>query len=506
MTPNDKDWLEQAMLEVREGTATPEVIDYLQSLLLRDPEARTLYLELNQIDALLETSQAEDQLSPPQYSKKPFIIGGLIGAGIAAAIAFILLPFTTPQQTAAPLTSNSSEPFEPIATLANSLDAQLHGNQGKSLNSGEFGLEQGVAQLDFRNGAQVVLDGQCNFEILSESHIALHYGKLWAYCPPQAHGFTVTTPGGTDIIDTGTEFAVEVSRSGAAHLQVFEGSVEVRASNRPNSALYQNQALAWTPSTHPSPTDFIDPTHFTTSKSITERRYEQYQSAMLKKSDLQLYYDFSNEGAAHIRNLAKNTLSSNDAQLQGALYSSGRNESTTSLLFPHREARATLDFSPSQPLESFTVVMWVKVDAYNDDYMALFNANDWKPGCFHFQIYRDGSLESSIFGGTRVRSSSNSIKLGQWQQVATTWNLQTQKVSLFANGSPLKSWSSIPSEMQAWSIKALSFGPMNVGHWNMESFYGQSSRHFQGKIDELLVFDRDLSPTEIQQIYQAGMP
>ena len=56
----------------------------------------------------------------------------------------------------------------------------------------------------------------------------LYDGLLVARCvTPDSHGFTIATPT-AQIVDLGTEFAVEVAQSGNVEVHVLEGKVESR--------------------------------------------------------------------------------------------------------------------------------------------------------------------------------------------------------------------------------------------------------------------------------------
>jgi len=53
-------------------------------------------------------------------------------------------------------------------------------------------------------------------------------GKLTAFVPPSAKGFTVMTPV-AEVVDYGTEFGVTVDKSGETETSVFKGEVDFRA-------------------------------------------------------------------------------------------------------------------------------------------------------------------------------------------------------------------------------------------------------------------------------------
>jgi hypothetical protein len=107
-------------------------------------------------------------------------------------------------------------------------------------------LERGLAEVEFRCGARLVLEGPARLELLSARSARLVRGKLTARVPAPVTGFEIVSPQGK-VIDLGTEFGVAVADGGATEVYVFEGQVEAHAAGagRPNAGavnLVQNQA------------------------------------------------------------------------------------------------------------------------------------------------------------------------------------------------------------------------------------------------------------------------
>jgi hypothetical protein len=92
-------------------------------------------------------------------------------------------------------------------------------------------LEQGIAQIAFKDGAQILLQAPCEFYLKSSNCMQIVTGSLTAQVPPRAHGFTVETPSGR-IIDFGTEFGVAVNDLNQTEVHVFEGTVGIKSSKR----------------------------------------------------------------------------------------------------------------------------------------------------------------------------------------------------------------------------------------------------------------------------------
>jgi len=121
----------------------------------------------------------------------------------------------------------------------------------------KFALVSGLMEITYTTGAKVILQGPCTYEVESPSGGYLALGKLTAkvgsgqqpVASAQSHSanhksaisnhksfssltpshsplFTVRTPTAL-ITDLGTEFGVEVDRSGATRSYVFQGSVKL---------------------------------------------------------------------------------------------------------------------------------------------------------------------------------------------------------------------------------------------------------------------------------------
>ncbi|WP_417388192.1 FecR domain-containing protein [Gimesia sp.] len=88
-------------------------------------------------------------------------------------------------------------------------------------------LKSGIARIRFESGAGVVLEGPAQIKLNSSMNAKLNYGKLAAYVPDEAHGFTVDTPK-IEIVDQGTRFGTVVDPFGKAEVHVFEGEVDIK--------------------------------------------------------------------------------------------------------------------------------------------------------------------------------------------------------------------------------------------------------------------------------------
>jgi len=114
-----------------------------------------------------------------------------------------------------------------VATLDDSAHAVWRvPRQEPQLRRGSMTLEQGYAQLTFKQGTQVLIQAPCTFELQSTNKMALENGSMTANVPTQAVGFTVQTPW-TRVVDYGTEFGLSTGQTNGAEVHVFKGHVGV---------------------------------------------------------------------------------------------------------------------------------------------------------------------------------------------------------------------------------------------------------------------------------------
>lgn len=101
----------------------------------------------------------------------------------------------------------------------------------------KYALASGLLEITYNTGARVILQGPCVYEVNSRSSGRLSSGRLTARVvkkttkkpattPPE--WFCVHTPTAT-VTDLGTEFGVEVDKSGASNTHVYEGKVQLTA-------------------------------------------------------------------------------------------------------------------------------------------------------------------------------------------------------------------------------------------------------------------------------------
>jgi len=118
-----------------------------------------------------------------------------------------------------------------VAQLVRTRDAEWEGeapDPGEALREGrQLQLKSGLAQILFRDGASVILEGPAVFSTATTNSGRLVRGLLVASCETErARGFAIATPHAR-VEDIGTQFAVDVREDGAAEFFVLSGQVVV---------------------------------------------------------------------------------------------------------------------------------------------------------------------------------------------------------------------------------------------------------------------------------------
>lgn len=150
-----------------------------------------------------------------------FVAAAVIVLGMIATISLLVThAWNRPPALVATLTDTDHARFD-----------SLEFRPGDRIPAGFLRLASGRATLTFDSGAVVTLTGPCEFGLNSPMRGLLRRGRLAAYCPPSAHGFTVGGPG-CAVIDLGTRFRMEVDAAGQTHVTVERGKVRLTSAGR----------------------------------------------------------------------------------------------------------------------------------------------------------------------------------------------------------------------------------------------------------------------------------
>lgn len=396
---------------------------------------------------------------------------------------------------------------------------------GSLLNGEPLRLQSGVVHLELFSGVEVVIQGGADFTIVSPMRMAVRSGKVRARVPEPAQGFVIETASG-EVVDLGTEFAIDVSQSQST-IEVVEGQVELHQDTAAKRLVEPGKTLSWnrdgTIEVSPLAVDAIGPTEF--QRLIDQASTKQLKLWEKQTSDLVAdprlvahYLSASDESSGRvIVNRATRKMAS-----EGAIVACERSGDRW-----NRE-RGALNFSPmgsrvrvnvQGELHGLTLYCWVKINRLNRLYNSLFLTDGHEGREPHWQITQDGRLFFSIKRPDEEEISANQLRQrifysppmwdesmsGRWTMLCSTYDIDELQVAHYVNGAQV----SVESFDPEWSINPVQIGAASIGNWS-EPMYRTDPhfvvRNLDGSMDEFAILDGALTKYEVTEIYTAGRP
>ncbi len=396
----------------------------------------------------------------------------------------------------------------PIATISNASGAELLADErltpatvGSTLRGGALHLRGGLLELTYPSGVVIVLASPARFDLRSATLLWLAEGNATANVPAQAIGFTIETPS-AKIVDLGTEFGVSAgARSSDVH--VFKGEVMIQNNGEPDSLrLTESRASRIDTRTRtPTGIDFQPELFIRTldepgsSYRDLIRQFEPIADYRMKITpDATQLVDVSVQHlhGRIIRGASERT--SAPGKIGAGLRLGGSTD---------RSYAVVPDFLTA-PAAALTVCAWVRAES-RPRWASIAknwakNAGRNQGGQFHFGLWHDeGSLEVHVHdqAGAEIGvRDSVPLPLGEWQFVAFT--LDGTMLRLYRNGeevaaTPCDGLTQIAPSSLGIGVKlgdGLEPELNNAGFWD-------------GKLDELTVFHRALTPAQIRSLFDS---
>ncbi len=404
--------------------------------------------------------------------------------------------------------------------------------EGGLLGPGSFKFESGIAVLDFFSGATLVVKGPAHLDIESDWAVTVHEGKLEATVPPAAQGFVIKAAD-TEIIDLGTQFALDIS-SDKAQLAVLDGEVMLRGDRFADDHLLTGEQATLSPL--PVERNFVTSIPrladiSSRRETISQKRFHQYRQFIDKLTADQQLIAFYPPRRDILNRLLPNVARAahaGDAKLIGPVeIVSGRFPGeSVGLGFRRPGSRARMKLDGTFSAYSFSC--WAKIDSLAHQYNALFLADGYENGEPHWQIRSDGCLMFSVMvdedrelvyptgpktppihdaGFHHVYFSKpiwNNSLAGCWLHLAAVYDPGSRQVAQYINGEEVAR-EAITDE---FLIRDLCIGAAEIGNWGQpfRTTPDFAVRNLDGVIDEMLIFDKPLSPDEILDLYRQGKP
>ncbi len=508
---------------------TDEEMVELESLLRQDPALAQVFAELTHVNAALENlGPSLSQSASLSTSARPgsrLIPWPLAQHLLAAAAAILLLGIPA----GVLLLPRAGEPPEaltvPPRTLAvvnHILDATWsHGETplrpGDLIGPSRIRFEAGLVQLQFFNGVQAVIEGPADFEILSAEESFCHQGRFHAIVPPQADSFRVRTNQG-ELIDFGTEFGLDVKPE-SAEIHVFDGEVAFQAgADQVPTRLGVGRAAIIASDGSAKPKE-ANANLFASYREVnqmqamsTEKRLaEWYQSSLFWRTHPAgiAYFDFEEKDYLSSTFRGETASPYRDpisGLLVGAEVGQGRWPGKAGLSFTRTSDRVRINVPGTH--RALTLAAWVRVGNLASRRYGLLMSDGDREGAVHWCL--DGATGRLSFetntasqpeaSATPLAFRSGSINrselLGQWAFLATCYDAERGTAEHYLNGRLI-------GHALIHLAPSVRIGVADIGNWNSPS---SKDHHFEGVIDELMVFSIRLSEDQLEGIAASGRP
>ncbi len=511
-----------------DGVISAEEQAELNDLLRGDPETCERYLDLVESHALLVQEHAGDTLPEEIAGILPFTRGNRPAQAPTSRVA---IPWWPVLAAAASLTLlvngyllwKNRTPVEPshqpgVAVLSRLVEVEWSGpgsspEEGATVPPGVFKLKSGLAQLEFFSGSTIIIEGPAELDLVSSWRVLCRSGRLRAFVPEPAQGFTIATPD-YDAVDLGTEFALSVGDDGGSEVHVVDGEVrldapdgrELRSLGAGAAVRSMDGALTTIESRGEA---FVDRQELLElARDDWRSRYAGWKglSEELRKDPATLvYFDFEEQDPWD-RALTNRSRAGVDGlpaggAIIGAQWTQGRWPGKGALEFKRINDRVRLRI-PGE-YQAMTLSAWIRAEGFDRWLNSLMLTDGWERGEVHWQISNKGEIILGVSEGINCYSEPviHPSDLGRWMHLAVTVDGSSQKGQIvhYLDGRPIAKVSSDQP------LPPLRIGDAEIGNWQHQD-KGNPIRSLNGRIDDFFILSRVLSPEEIQAIYRAGLP
>ncbi|MEM9367883.1 MAG: LamG-like jellyroll fold domain-containing protein [Planctomycetota bacterium] len=404
--------------------------------------------------------------------------------------------------------------------------------EGDVLPEGVLSFQSGLAEIDFFCGASVVIEGPAKLQIENDWAAFVELGRMRVQVPPAAQGFVLRTQS-SEVVDLGTEFAVEVSED-RARVQVLDGEVVLRGGTHDGVHLLdgQSQVLLGEPKDFEGLGEMVSVRDMESQRDeLIEQRLANWRETIQVASQdprMIAYYPIGNRTPGRVVNDAAHPDGSRDGLILGPVDETrGRLGPKTSALEFHRPG-ARVRTRIEGEFAAFSFACWVKIDSLEHTYNALFMGDGYENGEPHWQIRDDGRLMISVMidDSQKIRRKSrvggevvwdNGVhrvyfsepiwsvaNSGQWMHLVSVYDPGSRRVAHYVNGQNVSEHEIV----DPFFTDTLRIGAAEIGNWG-QPFRDSpwfSVRNLNGAIDELAIYNAALTSHEITMLFEEGKP
>lgn len=430
---------------------------------------------------------------PPEGSKSPEIKN----IGIASA--------SSPEE---PKTERNTSDVAYVRVVSHVVwdeTTEIRANEGDTIEAGWMRFHSGTIALVFFSGANVVIDGPAEFQVISPDRAYCANGQVIAEIPPQAIGFQIDVPQ-TKLIDLGTSFGINVHDKEAT-IHVIQGEVELRNPHVDRKLLNVGEAVVVKNQGEvrpfvPTPISLNPIDRDTPQRNRQEWIYWESQHRRLRKDpSIITCLDFTQN---------ESTIGSSDhivpkpitsGTMRGCVSDAGRFPEKKAVRFS--QTSDMYEFLLPGKYDSITFATWVRIDGLEQTYNSIFTTHGFSPGEIHWHVLYNGIVELGInYDNERpcILMQTQPILLPwmrQWIHLAAVLDRREKEVRMYLNGIQVFHDTKFDMPM------SFQFKNGQLGNWSFESWWNpiHQIRQLDGAVDEFIVFGRALSTKEIADLY-----
>lgn len=144
--------------------------------------------------------------------------------------------------------------------------------------------------------------------------------------------------------------------------------------------------------------------------------------------------------------------------------------------------------------QAITISAWFKVDQFNTEWQTIFSRGDWS-----WRIARNGSSDAACFhlsgfGSIYGSWGGKNVNDGNWHQIIGVWDGSGNATKLWIDGVR----DIATDDILTGAISTGGSDPVTIGA-QIES--GTLRRQWVGSIDEVRIYNRALSDSEVEELY-----
>jgi hypothetical protein len=141
-----------------------------------------------------------------------------------------------------------------------------------------------------------------------------------------------------------------------------------------------------------------------------------------------------------------------------------------------------------------TFSSWINLASLPSTLSAIYAVDQWSPQGFHYNLRFSGAVEAGVEGNTPVAVQSNRSfgagDFGQWFHIAVVYDSTAMTTQIYIDGA-------LDNSVAHTAVYDARLLLARIGG------YSGSARWFDGRMDDVRLYSRALSGSEINRVYNA---